>query len=342
MADNMNANALVVPEAEVPRVPEAAPLSPRAELLNRFRAVRPVLPPLVVAIPQLPPVDYDAEERVHMSDADDEDDVSIHAEEPEVDEVPVFEIPVPVPAVPVGHVELQRRILNVLEDVAEFIGVYANVRITPPLLEAMDVGCNLLSEQLRGFRTMLQEIPAMEALLARVRRAMTELLQATVHVRARAPVPHAAPVPVRPRSRSPVGRNARNRSYDSLSRLESDIDFQLSRMGDDVLVNVRQGTVLKFDQLRTLNDVTLPQVKEAIHQCQLSLREYTGAGNYNRDIAAEAQMRCQFATKWISELLLRCREKKLHLDKNLKHKEITFKAFKPGAGRVGVRVLHGV
>jgi hypothetical protein len=104
----MNANAPVVPEAEVPRVPDAAPLSPRAELLNRFRAVRPVLPPLVVAIPQLqlpPPVDYDAEERVHMSDADDEDDVSIHAEEPEIDEAPVFEIPVPVPADPVGHVE---------------------------------------------------------------------------------------------------------------------------------------------------------------------------------------------------------------------------------------------
>ena len=144
----MNANGPVVPEAEVPRVPDAAPLSPRAELLNRFRVARPVLPPLVVAIPQpqLPPVDYDAEERVHMSDADDEDDVSIHAEEPEVVEAPVFEIPVPVLADPVGHVELQWRILNVLEDVAEFIGVYANVRITPPLLEAMDVGCNLLSE----------------------------------------------------------------------------------------------------------------------------------------------------------------------------------------------------
>jgi hypothetical protein len=332
----LNANAPAAPEIEVPRVPGAAPVSPREELLNRFRAVRPVLPPLLVEVPQLPPVDYDAEERVHMSDADDEDDAWGHDEEPEVvvapavPVVPVAEVPVPVVAEPVGNVELQRRVLNVLDDVAEFIGVYVNARITPPLLEAMNAGYERLSEELRGFRARLQEIPAMEALLARVRRAMTELLQATVHIRARAPVPHAAPVAVRPRSRSPVGRNARNRSYDSLSRLESDIDFQLGRMGDDVLVNVRQGTVLMFDQLRTLNDVTMPQVKEAIHQCQLSLREYTSASNYNRDIAAEAQMRCQFATRWISELLLRCREKKLHLDKNLKHKEITFKPFRPG------------
>jgi hypothetical protein len=336
MADNLNVNAPAAPEIEVPRVPGAAPVSPREELLNRFRAARPVLPPLVVEVPQLPPVDYDAEERVHMSDADDEDDAWVHDEVPEVvvapavPVVPVAEVPVPVVAEPVGNVELQRRVLNVLDDVAEFIAVYANVRITPPLLEAMNAEYNLLSEELRGFRTRLQEIPAMEAPLAHVRRTMTELLQAAVHIRARAPVPHAAPVAVRPRSRSPVGRNARNRSYDSLSRLESDIDFQLGRMGDDVLVNVRQGTVLMFDQLRTLNDVTLPQVKEAIHQCQLSLREYTSASNYNRDIAAEAQMRCQFATRWISELLLRCREKKLHLDKNLKHKEITFKPFRPG------------
>jgi hypothetical protein len=333
MADNMNVNAPAAPEIEVPRVPGAAPVSPREELLNRFRAARPVLPPLVVEVPQLPPVDYDAEERVHMSDADDEDDAWVHDEAPEVvlaPAVPVAEVPVPVAAEPAGNVELQRRVLNVLDDVQEFIAVYANVRITPPLLEAMNAEYNLLSEQLRGFRTRLQEIPAMEAPLVHVRRAMTELLQAAVHIRARAPVPHAAPVAVRPRSRSPVGRNARNRSYDSLSRLESDIDFQLGRMGDDVLVNVRQGTVLMFDQLRTLNDVTLPQVKEAIHQCQLSLREYTSASNYNRDIAAEAQMRCQFATRWISELLLRCREKKLHLDKNLKHKEITFKPFRPG------------
>ena len=81
-----------------------------------------------------------------MSDADDEDDVSVHDEEPEVvvapavPVVPVVEVPVPVAAEPVGNVELQRRVLNMLDDVAEFIGVYVNARITPSLLEAMNAG----------------------------------------------------------------------------------------------------------------------------------------------------------------------------------------------------------
>ena len=164
MADNMNVNAPAAPEIEVPRVPGAAPLSPREELLNRFRAARPVLPPLVVEVPQPqpPPVDYDAEERVHMSDADDEDDAWVHDEVPEVvlaPAVPVAEVPVPVVAEPAGNVELQRRVLNVLDDVTEFIGVYVNARITPPLLEAMNAGYERLSEELRGFRTRIGASP---------------------------------------------------------------------------------------------------------------------------------------------------------------------------------------
>ncbi len=51
---------------------------------------------------------------------------------------------------------------------------------------------------------------------------------------------------------------------------------------------------------------------------------------HNRNLAREALTRCQDASDWVNDVINRHREKKLHLDRNTKHREITFKVFKPG------------
>ena len=304
-------------------IPGGEPGSPRAQLLARLRDARaegglnvnalPVLPPI---IPLLLGEDQEDDAAEGGQDQEEEEDDHSVEEEPEV------------------NMELQRRSEDAMEDVQMFLAAYVNARITPQLLVVMDQEYDRIAVELRFCRGRLQEFPAMFALLIQVRGSLAELVVGAVNARARAPQPGPplAPQEARPRSRSPVGRRVRDRSYDSLRRMESDIEFQLSWFEDDALVDVRPGVALSFEQLRTLNDLTLPQVKEAVKNCQYSLREYSSCGNYNRDLVAEAHLKCQGATKWTSDLQLRCREKKLHLDRNLKHKEITFTAFKPGQG----------
>ena len=225
---------------------------------------------------------------------------------------------------------LKRRTLAVLEDVQQFVQIHGNVHITQPVLDGMVTESGRLTEVLRCARDELAGHPDMSELKDRVQAALLEIGQLLLSARAGISVSASTTGVPRARSRSPGGRRTRSRSFDTLGRLESDIDFQLSRLDDDVLLDVRPGAMVSNDQLRTLHDVVLPQVRDAINACQHALRDYTSCGNYNRDVAAEAQQRCQFATRWMSDLLTRHRTQKLHLDRNVKHKEITFTAFKPG------------
>ena len=225
---------------------------------------------------------------------------------------------------------LRRRTLALLEDVQQFTQIHANVHITQPILDGMIAESGQLTEGLKNVRAELAGYPSMNSLQDRVKAALLETAQLMLNAKAGLAMPPSAPAATRSRSRSPEGKRARNRSYDTLGRLESDIDFQLSRLDTEILLDVRPEAVISNEQLRSLHDVVLPQVRDAINACQHALRDYTSCGNYNRDVAAEAQHRCQFATKWMSDLLNRHRTQKLHLDKNVKHKEITFSAFKPG------------
>ena len=46
--------------------------------------------------------------------------------------------------------------------------------------------------------------------------------------------------------------------------------------------------------------------------------------------AREAQDKCEYTSVWVSDLMTRYHQQKLHLDKNTVHQEITFSSFKLG------------
>jgi len=225
------------------------------------------------------------------------------------------------------NVQLQRRVINALEDSRRFMELYQNVRMSRIIVEGIAADSARLISELKALREILDELPAMRQLLQRVGDRILEIEQFVMTARQNVTEPAPAQ---RQRSRSPEQRRGRHRSYDTLGRLESDIDFQLARMSDDVLENIRPEVTLSNEKIRTLYEVVMPQVKEAVSACQTTLRDYTASSNYDRALAAEAQQRCQTVLRWVSDLINRHRDQKLHLDKNRKNKEVNFDPFKPG------------
>jgi len=224
-------------------------------------------------------------------------------------------------------VQLQRRVINALEDSRQFMELYKNTRMSRTIVEGIAADSARLISELKNHREFLDEIPAMRQLLQRVGDRILEIEQFVMT--ARQNVTESAPAQ-RPRSCSPEQRRGRHRSYDTLGRLESDIEFQLARMSDNIMENIRPEATLSNEKIRTLYEVVMPQVKEAVSACQTTLRDYTASSNYDRALAAKAQQRCQTVQRWVSDLINCHRDQKLHLDKNRKNKEINFDPFKPG------------
>jgi len=225
------------------------------------------------------------------------------------------------------NVQLQGRVINALEDSRRFMELYHNARMSRTIVEGIAADSARLISELKNHREFLDEIPAMRQLLQRVGDRILEIEQFVMT--ARQNVTESA-LAQRARSCSPEQRRGRHRSYDTLGRLESDIEFQLARMSDNVLENIRPEVTHSNEKIRTLYEVVMPQVKEAVSACQTTLRDYTASSNYDRALAAEAQQRCQTVLRWVSDLINRHRDQKLHLDKNRKNKEINFDPFKPG------------
>lgn len=130
-------------------------------------------------------------------------------------------------------------------------------------------------------------------------------------------------------------RRQREASPESMEMFQRDVEFFMSRLHEDIMPDVGMGAPVTNDLLRELYDVTLPQVNQAITDCRQALKVFTSHSNYDRNLAREAQERCEDATRWVSDLMHRYRQHKLHLDKNTKHKEITFTTFKSG-GEVSI------
>jgi hypothetical protein len=117
---------------------------------------------------------------------------------------------------------------------------------------------------------------------------------------------------------------------DTLDLVHRDLVFFMSKLHDDIMTDVGLGSDVSNSELRDLHDITLPQITKAIDECRRTLKIYTSNASYNRFLAKEAQERCENASIWTSQLLNRHHRQKLHLDKNTRHREITFTTFKPG------------
>jgi hypothetical protein len=117
-----------------------------------------------------------------------------------------------------------------------------------------------------------------------------------------------------------------------MDMMHQDLVFYMNRLSDDLMPDVGIGAEISNSELRDLYDVTLPQISKVVDECRRTLSNYMSKGNYDRDLASEARQRCEDASNWTSELIFRHRRNKLHLDKNTKHREITFTKFVPGGG----------
>jgi hypothetical protein len=127
----------------------------------------------------------------------------------------------------------------------------------------------------------------------------------------------------------------RDVSPSSLNILHRDLVFFMSKLRGDLMPDIAMGIEVSNSELRDLHDFKLPQITKAVDDCRRVLKAYTSASNYDRDIAMEAQERCEDASDWTTELLERFRMQKLHLDKNGRRREVTFLPFKPG-GEVSI------
>ena len=112
--------------------------------------------------------------------------------------------------------------------------------------------------------------------------------------------------------------------------IRRDLVFFMSKLHDDIMQDVGVGAEVSNSELRDLHDFVLPQITKAIDDCRKVLKVYTSHASYDRDLARDAQERCEDASIWTTELLSRYHRQRLHLDKNMKHREITFTPFKPG------------
>jgi len=183
----------------------------------------------------------------------------------------------------------------------------------------------------------LDEVPdtgGQEAELSRWKVILQRFVAAAMN---KVQVPAApAPPPSSAAVRQPYQQDhRREQSPGSLDMLQSDLEYFMAKLRPNLMPDVSYGTLLTNTELRELHEVTMPQISKSIDECRRSLKSYVDRRGHDRGLAREALIRCQDATDWVNDLVDRHREKKLHLDKNTKHREITFKVFKSG-GEVSI------
>ena len=223
--------------------------------------------------------------------------------------------------------DIKERAEEVVDDCQEFLETFQHAPITQKILDRIEKEAELLAERLKQSRKELERTPTLHGMLDVVNRWRAIVRNFMVASLAKFPAQNPAPAPTAERARSPPRRATRDKSPETMGRLEQDITFFLNEIKE--LEDIGPGAHVPNDTLRDLHDVVLPQTQRNIDELRRILKEYTFCGNYDRHLARAATEECQEATKWIYNLRTRHRQQKLHLDHNLKHKEVNFKPFKP-------------
>ena len=156
-------------------------------------------------------------------------------------------------------------------------------------------------------------------------RRIIKTFAASMMGKQKAPAPALQPA----RSESPY-RQRQHPSPGGIRMIHRDLVFFMSKLHDDLMPDVGNGADVTNSELRDLYDVTLPQTTRAVDDCRRVLKSYTSLAGFDEDLAETAQQKCEMASIWASDLTFRHRKSQLHLDKNNRHREITFLAFKPG------------
>jgi len=224
---------------------------------------------------------------------------------------------------------LKREVRMLIQDCDDFIEVNDDVRMTAVTVGIIHQEAKDLTAQLNTMIGRLHSAAVDDGLVHELMTWKMTLKQFVATALNKAsfasqppPQQHAPP--------PPQSREQRDASPGTMRLLESDLEYFMAKLRPNVMPDAAFGTSLSNSEIRELWEVTMPQVTRAVDECRRALKSYVGCPNYRKELAQEAQIRCQDASDWIADLTDRHRERRLHLDHNTKHREITFKVFKPG------------
>jgi len=229
-------------------------------------------------------------------------------------------------------VKLQHEARTVIEDCQEFVDINEHLVVSSKSLDYMDRESCRLVKKIDAIRTKIVEQVGLDEVDEGLRRWKTVLkrfMTAAVS-KFREPLPPAPIIPQPVVQQPPPVRRHRDPSPDCLGMVQRDLEYFMDRLRPNLMPDASYGSLLSNTEVRELHDVTMPLISKAVDECRKVLNSYTRIRNHDQDLAYEALTRCQDAADWIRDITERHRERKLHLDRNTKHREITFKVFKAG------------
>ena len=217
---------------------------------------------------------------------------------------------------------VRRQTERVIQDVRDFVTDYEEHRIDNVILEHIRTGAARLTERVDECAARLEEYEELGDLELELHRADRLLKRFVLRVTQRYRPP---PPPPNPRDVSPETLDIRRR----------DVEFYMNQLNNGFMPDVGLGSDAGNAQVRDCYDVNRPHVAKAIENLRVALSTYMIAERYDRDLARDAQEKCEEASLWLTELTFRHRQLQLHLDKNVLHNEITFSAYSPN-GEVSI------
>ena len=232
---------------------------------------------------------------------------------------------------------LRDRVERIVEECQDFVELYEGLRLNKNQLDLMMeeskelvaniTGCDIQVGTNRDLEDARQELKRWKRII--------KMFVVSMLGRYQDPAQAAAPPTIVPPPTQKVYRDKRDVSPDTLELIRRDVEFFMSKLSDNQMPDIGVGSEVSNSDLRDLHDIRLSQITKATDDCRKALKLYTSNASYDRDFARDAQERCEDASTWSSDLVARYHRQKLHLDKNVRQREITFAPFKPG-GEVSI------
>ena len=226
--------------------------------------------------------------------------------------------------------KIAKRIHTLIDDCKDFLDIYNNLVLNTVLVKQMVDESNALLETIADcddlgdndddLAFLVREMHRWKRIIKNFVVSMLGKYEDPAVVAARTPAPQPAP----------VKRDKRDASPNTLDLVRRDVVFFMAQLNDDMMSDVGLGADISNTELRDLKAIILPQITKSIDDLRKVLKIYTSYHNYDRNLAREAQDKCEYSSIWASDVMSRYHQQKLHLEKNTVHREITFKPFKPG------------
>jgi hypothetical protein len=250
---------------------------------------------------------------------------------------PPVQIPEPStvdPKMKVNHL-LRKQAQKIVYRCQELLEIYEGVQLNQHLLNNLVSMSKELLEEITACDDQLDDVDELADVSRELKRWQRIIKTFMISKLGNYETPSATPAPQPVFHPQPAPREKRDASPDTLELTRRDLTFFMSKLHDDVMPDIAVGADVSNSELRDLHDFLLPQIAKAVDDCRKVLKIYTSNGSYSRGLARDAQEKCENASIWTSDLLARYHRQKLHLDKNIRHREITFSIFKPG-GEVSI------